>query len=370
MSSFVKTNVQKLLAMADIAVNGDRPWDIRVHDERLYARIAKNGSLGLGEAYVDRWWECDRLDQFFERIFLAKLNKKVKGWSIFATLAHMVWNRQSSRRSVIVGEKHYDIGNTLYCVMLGKSMTYTCAYWKNAQTLDQAQEAKLDIICRKLNLRAGQKVLDIGCGWGSFAKFAALRYGVSVVGITISKEQAVLARELCAGLPVEIRIQDYREVSEPFDHIVSIGMFEHVGYKNYRTFMHIANRCLKDAGLFLLHTMGSNESNQHTDPWIDKYIFPNGMIPSIHQIGCAIEGIFVMEDWHNFGADYDKTLMAWHKNFEGSWKKLRSSYNERFRRVWNYYLLSCAGAFRARNIELWQIVLSKKGVPGGYHSVR
>jgi cyclopropane-fatty-acyl-phospholipid synthase len=214
------------------------------------------------------------------------------------------------------------------------------------------------------------KVLDIGCGWGSFAKFAAERYGVSVVGVTVSKEQVALAQELCAGLPVEIILQDYREIKGQFDAIVSLGMFEHVGDKNYRVYFDVARRCLKDGGLFLLHTIGKSVSSRVTDAWIDKYIFPNGVLPSVKQIVSAIEGIFVMEDWHNFGPDYDKTLMVWHQNFEAHWPELKKNYSERFYRMWRYYLLACAGAFRSRSIQLWQIVLSKDGVKGGYISIR
>jgi cyclopropane-fatty-acyl-phospholipid synthase len=250
--------------------------------------------------------------------------------------------------------------------MLDKRMVYTCGYWKDAKTLDEAQEAKLDLTCKKLNLKPGMKVLDIGCGWGSFAKYAAEKYKVKVVGITVSKEQAVLAKALCKGLPIEIRLQDYRDLNEKFDRIVSLGMFEHVGYKNYKTYMKVVHRCLKDDGLFLLHTIGGNKSVKSTDPWIDKYIFPNSMLPSIKQMGDAIEDYFVMEDWHNFSADYDKTLMAWYNNFENSWNKLKDDYDERFHRMWRYYLLACAGTFRARKSQLWQIVLSKDGIKEGY----
>lgn len=221
-----------------------------------------------------------------------------------------------------------------------------------------------------MGLKAGDHILDIGCGWGSFAKFAVEKYGVSVVGITISVEQAALARERCAGLPVEIRVEDYREVAEEFDHIISLGMFEHVGHKNYREYFKIASRCLKENGLFLLHTIGSNRSIFSTNPWTDKYIFPGGSLPSIKQIGKAIEKLFVMEDWHNFGPDYDKTLMEWFANFDHAWPNLREKYGDRFYRMWKFYLLMSAGAFRARYIQLWQIVLSKDGLAGGYQSVR
>ncbi len=361
-----------LLSLADIIVNGNRPWDIQVHNDRLYTRVFAKGSLGLGQAYMDGWWDCQQLDEFFNKILTVDLPNKLRPSPtlLWHMLKAQLYNLQHARRAYQVGEHHYDLGNDLYESMLDKRLVYTCGYWKDTHNLDDAQEAKLDLVCRKIGLKPGMHVLDVGCGWGSFAKYAAEHYGVSVVGVTISAEQVALGNKLCKGLPVEIRLQDYREVNEPFDHIVSLGMFEHVGYKNYSTYMHIINRCLKDDGLFLLHTIGGNRSCTAGDPWLEKYIFPNSMLPSIKQIAAAGEGLFVMEDWHNFSAFYEKTLLAWYANFNKSWNTLKSNYSERFYRMWSYYLLSCAGAFRARYCQLWQIVLSKKGVSGGYHSIR
>jgi cyclopropane-fatty-acyl-phospholipid synthase len=283
-------------------------------------------------------------------------------------------NLQTPSRSFEVGEVHYDTGNKLFEQMLGKSMVYTCAYWKNASNLDEAQEAKLDLVCKKIGLKPGQKILDIGCGWGSFAKYAAEKYGATVVGVTVSKEQAEYARELCKGLPVEIRFQDYRSVDEKFDHIVSIGMVEQVGYKNHRSFMEFVHRCLKDDGLFLLHVIGQNESKIVNDPWLNKYIFPNAMAPSPKQLTTAFEGLFILEDWHCFGNDYYRTLKAWHENFVKNWstiEKIDKSYDQRFYRMWTYGLLVGAGAhLSGTKVSLWQIVLSKSGIPEGYVSVR
>jgi len=278
---------------------------------------------------------------------------------------------QSRRRAFIIGEKHYDLGNDLFQRMLDKRMNYSCAYWKDANSLDEAQENKLDLICKKIYLEPGMRVLDIGCGWGAFGKYAAEKYGAKVVGITVSKEQVSLGKEMCKGLPVEFRLQDYREVNEQFDRIVSVGMIEHVGYKNFRQYFKIAKNNLSNDGLFLLHTIGEVRSYKSSDAWTHKYIFPNGMLPSITQISKAIEGLFVMEDWHNIGNDYDKTLLAWYNNFIAGWDYLKSKYSERFFRMWKYFLLSSAGAFRARNKNQdWQIVLSPSGVLGGYHSER
>ena len=343
-----------------------------MHNERLYNRVIRYGTLGLGEAYMDGWWDANQLDVFIHKVLSAHLDKaiEINLASVLTILKAFLFNLQSSARAFVVGERHYDLGNDLYEAMLDTRMVYTCGYWKDTKSLDEAQEAKLDLVCRKIGLKEGDRILDIGCGWGSFAKYAAEKYGASVVGITVSKEQAALARANCAGLPIEIRLQDYRDARDRFDHIVSLGMFEHVGVKNYRTYFEVANRCLKDGGFFLLHTIGYVRSQLTSDPWIEKYIFPGGVIPSIAQIGKAIEELFLVEDLHNFGADYDKTLMAWFRNFDAAWPKLKEKYDDRFYRMWKYYLLSCAGAFRARDIQLWQIVLSKNGVPGGYTSVR
>jgi len=364
--------IQDILSPAGIAVDGGNPWDIRIRDETFFRRVVCEGSLGLGEAYMDGHWECDDLDGFFTRIMPSQPEDRLKkNWRLLLhTLSAVLRNVGTRTRAFQVGERHYDIGNELFRHMLDRRMVYSCAYWKDAACLDEAQEAKLDLTCRKLGLKPGEKILDIGCGWGSFARYAAEKYEVEVTGITISKEQLALGRELCRGLPVELRLQDYRDLRERFDHIVSIGMFEHVGYKNYKTYMDIAHKCLKDDGLFLLHTIGNNISQVIVDPWFDRYIFPNSLLPSMKQISSSLERLFVVEDWHNLGPYYDDTLLSWFKNFDRNWDKLRGLYDEKFYRMWKYYLLSCAGTFRSRCMQVWQIVLSKKGVPGGYQAVR
>lgn len=359
--------MQNLLAYADVRLDGKRQWDIKVHDDRVYQEILTRGSLGLGEAYMEGWWDCDDLSELFTKILTAELDQKVRPSRLLIDYAKArLFNMQSKNRSFQVGIEHYDLGNEIFTNMLDKRMTYTCGYWTGARTLDEAQEAKLDLACRKIGLKPGMKVLDIGCGWGSFAKFAAQRYDAKVVGVTVSKEQIALGRALCKGLPIEFQLKDYRDITGKFDRVVSLGMIEHVGYKNYREYMRVASNALKEDGLFLLHTIGGNISTKSCDPWIEKYIFPNGMLPSISQLAKAMEGLFVMEDWHNFGADYDRTLMAWHANFIKNWKNLEDRYDQRFYRMWTYYLLTCAGSFRARKNQLWQIVLSKHGAPGGY----
>ena len=382
MSPF-RQRILDLFHEAGVWPDGDRAGgaaaiDPRVHDERFWRRVLAQGSLGLGEAYMDGWWDVEDLDGMLCRLLEAGVDRRVQGiGAAWDALRARVSNLQSRTRSFEVGERHYDLGNDLYRAMLGKRMVYSCAYWRDAGDLDAAQEAKLDLVCRKLGLRPGMRVLDIGSGWGEALKYAAQRYGVQGVGVTVSREQADYARESCAGLPVEIRLQDYRELDARdggFDRIFSLGMFEHVGVRNYPTYFEVARRCLAydapDGGLFLLHTIGGNTSVKHTDPWIARHIFPNSMIPSSKQIASAVEGQFIIEDWHNFGADYDRTLQAWRENIERSWTSLPSRYDERFRRMWRFYLGGAMAAFRARHLQLWQVVLSPDGVPGGYVAPR
>ena len=364
--------VQNLLDCAGVRINGERPFDIQVHDPAFYPRVIAGGSLALGESYMDGWWDCDRLDRFFKRITGARLDKTVQKskavlWSV---LKSRLFNAQGRARAFEIGEHHYDIGNDLFEAMLDRRMNYSCAYWKQVDNLDAAQEAKLELTCRKLMLAPGMRVLDIGCGWGGFAAYAAEKYDVEVTGVTVSSEQVDSARQCCEGLPVCIELQDYRQIQGVYDRVVSIGMFEHVGVNKYRTYMQVVHRCLADDGLFVLHTIGGNSSVKSVDPWIAKYIFPNSMMPSARQLTTAAEGLFVLEDWHSFGTDYDRTLMAWYENFTRSWHRLSEKYGQRFYRMWTYYLLSCAGGFRSRRNQLWQVVFSKNGLPGGYPCFR
>lgn len=367
-----KKIIDRLLAGTGVVLNGSNPWDPQIHNENFYRRVLGKGSLGLGESYMDGWWDCEALDQFFYKILRAGLDGKVKGdWRMLFNLGwHALLNHGRKSKAFEIGEHHYDAGNDLYRLMLDERLTYTCGYWKDAQNLNQAQEAKLDLVCKKIGLKSEQNILGIGSGWGSFMGYAAEKYGAIVTGVTVSKEQKKLADEKYKNFSVNTRLQDYRDISEKFDHVVSLGMLEHVGSKNYRTFMKVAHDSLKDDGLFLLHTIGGNNTQKAIEPWTRKYIFPNAQIPSLSQIIKASEGLFVVEDIHNFGMDYDKTLMAWHENFATNWDKIKSNYDDRFYRMWRYYLLSCAGTFRARSNQLWQIVLSKNGVSGGYKSVR
>jgi cyclopropane-fatty-acyl-phospholipid synthase len=363
--------VEQLLAEVDIKVNGGRPWDIQVDHEDFFRRVLAGGSLALGESYMDGWWNCKQLDDFIYRVLRSDLKNKVKSWKDrLGVVQAKLMNKQSLSRAFQVGKQHYDKGNDLFEAMLDERMIYSCGYWKTASSLEEAQAAKLELVCKKLDIRPGMRVLDIGCGWGGTARYIAENYKAEVTGVTVSEEQVGLASRNTEGLPVDIRLQDYRKLEGSFDRILSIGMFEHVGYKNYRTFMQTARCLLKKTGLFLLHTIGGNLSSTNIDPWIERYIFPNANLPSINQTSAAFEGIFVMEDWHNFGPDYDKTLMEWFRRFDSHWPSLKKKYDRRFYRMWKYYLLSCAGAFRARHTQLWQIVLSPSGIYRSYQCPR
>lgn len=364
-------HLASLLALADVRLDGLRPWDIHLLAHGVPERVLAHGNLGLGESYMDGLWTCERLDQLFDRLLRSDIASRVRSLSTAWHHLRARWlNLQTEHRAWQVGRQHYDLGNAFYAAMLDRRMTYTCAFWGDASSgapdLDTAQEHKLELVCQKLGLQAGMHVLDIGCGWGSFMKYAAERHGVRCTGVTISAQQAALGRTLCKGLPVSFELMDYRQLNTRFDAIVSLGMFEHVGQKNHGVYMDVVKRCLAPDGLFLLHTIGRNEAGHGTDPWIHKYIFPNGELPTIAQIGQACERRFVVEDLHNFGADYDRTLMAWHERFEAAWPRFAEQLGESFHRMWRYYLLSCAGAFRARDVQLWQWVLSHPGRPGVY----
>ncbi len=360
--------VRELLRAADINVGGSRPHDIRVNNPEFYTRVLRDGSLGFGESYMDGQWDADVLDEALKRVLLAKLDviarKNIP--LVLHTAKAKLLNLQNKMRAFQVGEQHYDIGNELYTGMLDNSMAYTCAYWRDgARTLEEAQTAKLDLVCRKLNLKEGMRVLELGCGWGGFAKHAAENYGVSVVGFTVSKEQASFASEWTKHLPVEIRMQDYREARGTYDAVVSIGLMEHIGPKNYRSYMELVDRCLAPGGVALVHTIAGNRAVDIIEPWFEKYIFPNAVLPTIGNLSSAFDDLFVCEDVHNIGPDYDLTLMAWNRNFNEIWPTLSkqnpSKYNERFYRMWTFYLLCSAAGFRTRYTQLFQLVLTRAG---------
>ena len=376
-TKIAKLVIGRFLNRTYITLGGKKPQDLIVHNDKFYDRVIKQGSLGLGESYMDGWWDCEHLDEFFYRLLRTGIPKFVtyNPISLSRFLKSKLVNHLPKSKAFEIGEHHYDLGNDLFQEMLGPTMAYSCGYWREACSLEEAQRAKWELVCRKIKLKPGQRILEIGCGWGGFAHYAATNYGASVVGLTVSKEQAEYARVLCQGLPVEIRLQDYRDVNEQSDHIVSIGMFEHVGPKNYRTYMKVAKQCLKPGGLFLLHTIGSPSGwFKSPDPWIGKYIFPGGHIPTYQEITSSTRGHLEILDFHEFGDHYDLTLMEWHKRFVEAWIKLEAKYGEqvngKFKRMWEYYLLMCAGSFRACHLELYQIVLAHRGEHEDYLLVR
>lgn len=358
-----ETLVRELFGLAGVRVDGPGPGDITVHDPRFYGRLLRDASIGMGESYMDGWWDTDALDVLLEKILRAGLQDTVTGnlRLRLLTARAVALNLQSKTRSRRSVAAHYDIGNDLYTRMLDPRMVYTCAYWRNASTLAEAQEAKLDLVCRKLGLEPGMRVLDLGCGWGGLAAYMAERYGCSVVGMTLSKDQHALGREMWKHLDVDLRLADYRDVSGTFDRVASIGMMEHVGPKNHRVAMEVVHRSLADDGIALIHTIAGRRSRRHGTPFVEKYIFPNAVSPSLAQLGTATEGLFVLEDLHNIGPDYERTLLAWWDNFDRAYPDLKETYDERFYRMWKFYLLAAAGASRARDAQLFQLVLTKSG---------
>ena len=365
----------QLVAQSGVQFNGTNPWDIQIFDRSVYRRILSHGGLGFGETYMDGLWECDSMDEMVERLLRIDSNGAISNWIkirlLFDSLRFRLLNRQTHQHSTQVIEQHYEAGIDLFSAMLDSSMSYSCAYWQDADNLEQAQQAKLELICRKLELKAGETLLDIGCGWGGLLHYAATNYGVIATGVTLSPEQAAVARQRCSELPVTIIVGDYRELSGSYDKIVSVGMFEHVGHKNYPHFFNLMHRLLHDEGLFLLHTIGYYTSGHNSDAWMDKYIFPGGQLPSAQQLTLPLDGLFLIEDWHNFGHDYARTLMAWWQNFHRAWpNQLQHHYSERFYRMWRYYLMCSIGMFRSRQGHLWQLILTKRERSKTYRSLR
>lgn len=355
--------IRGLLEQSGIAVGGGEPHDITVHDDRFYTRTLRDGSLGFGESYMEGWWDAPALDQTIAKILAAGTDEKLPVWAdSLLSLRARVQNLQSRARAPEVGKRHYDVGNDLYRAMLDQRMAYTCAYWPPGQEeidLDAAQEAKLELVCRKIQLRPGMKVLDLGCGWACFARYAAEKHGAVVTGYTISERQVELGRELCAGLPVELHLDDYRNARGRYDAVISIGIMEHVGPRNYRTYMDVVDRCLVPGGVGFIHTIAGNYRRDHMEPFLNRYIFPNAVLPAMSQMSRAMEPRFVIEDVHNIGPHYDRTLMCWWQRFDAAWPELRDRYGDRFYRTWRYYLLSCAATFRTRKTQLYQLVFTR-----------
>lgn len=372
---------------AGIAIGGDEPGDIKVTRDRFYRRAALFESLGIGDSYRDGDFVCGDLSAFFDKLMVCRQEEHLtalkKGTAdpgastslleAWIKLRQEFGNQQSMAKASKSITHHYDIGNELYEPMLGETMAYSCGYWAGAKTLDQAQRNKYRLICEKVGLKPGMRVLEIGCGWGGFAAYAAGEFGVAVVGVSLSKEQINYAqakyKDLHETRRIDLRLMDYRAIpknfGEEFDAVVSIGMFEHVGPRNYDDYMRIAWGAMKPAGVFLLHSIVGCGG---IDPFFWYRIFPGGVLPVEEQIAKAARPYFAVEHVENFGYDYSLTLAQWWKNFEAAWPQIRKSghYDEKFYRMWEFYLKSVAAAFKVRRVQLEQWTLSKCGIPGGF----
>lgn len=374
--------VRELLALGTIELNGPKLWDLQVTDRRFYKRILTGGVLGFAEAYIEGWIDCEQMDELIARLLQAGIKQKLKNnWRLMLHLFQsQIFNLQALSRASQVADAHYNLSNRFYEYMLGESMAYTAAYYKNATSLDEAQYAKYDLVCRKLQLKPGETVLELGCGWGGFARYAAEHYGCRMVSVNISKQQVRYAKELCRQWPVAVFRCDYRDEAcyNPdkirFDKAVSIGMAEHVGPKNHRRLFGTVFRQLKPNGLFLLHTIGSDRSLTACEPFTHKYIFPNSVIPSLKQLSSAAEGWFVTEDLQNFGKYYFNTLKEWYTNVKSNWQSIQAldytKFNSRFDRIWSFYLLGGMGMAKSKANHLWQIVFSGKAYRDLYEAVR
>jgi len=319
---------------------------------------------------MDRF-DCDDISEYFKRV--ARMPNRYT--QILFDKVAMARNQQTMGMSLRVAQEHYDLGNDLYQVMLDKTMNYTCGLWyPETKTLEEAQINKMDIVGRKLKLKPGMKVLDLGCGFGGAAKYMAEKFGVSVTAYNISKEQVAYARESCKGLDVEIKLEDYRNATGQYDAVYSIGLFEHVGHRNYRGYFKVVERCLKPEGLALVHAITIADHQTQTEAWLTKFIFPGGELPHVKDYLTANENLLVVEDLQSFAKSYAKTLRCWRNNFRKNWDSIEKNYKGRFGgrfyRMYDYYLAFCEGLFKERSGQLHQVVYSKYIREEEYYSVR
>lgn len=360
---FVENLLTNWLEDAGIHVNGPASHDIRVHDKRFYWRTLAHGSLGFGEAFMDGWWSCEDLEEMVFRLIRSEVRRRAyrHPGAVALEWLNRIRNDQNRRRSLRAPRRHYDFDNEMFQAFLGRYMNYSCGYYAGTGDLDEAQILKMDIICRKLDLQPGEHLLDVGGGWGEFALYAAKHYGVHVTSVNISEEQMRFARRRCAGYDVDVVRSDYRDIAGQYDKVAAIAMFPHVGHRNHRTFMQAMYRALKPGGTFLIESTMNTATTTAGDPWIDRYIFPGLLMPSGSQICAAMEGLFVIEDLHNFGPHYVKTLRAWNANFQNAWGRFAARHDERVRRMFEYFFLISAALFRARTMEYWHLVLTRQG---------
>lgn len=363
-----KINVEEILLKADVKIVNHkdlaRSYDIIIHNDKARDDFI-SGSLGFMESYMKGYWSCRDLEKLFQKLEEANLHQL----SLYTIpqLISIGLNRLrvkikgfTQKDGQLVGLQHYDLPRKLYETMLGSSMIYSCAYFKNVNSLHDAQRAKMELICQKIKLSPGMTVLDIGCGWGTLAYFLVVNYNVKVVAITISKEQIKYCQETFQHPNLTYKLEDYRNMNDQiFDRIVSVGMFEHVTSINYETYFKVCEKILKPKGLFLLHTITGDKSHQpgEGNPFIMKYIFPNSQLPSLSQITQFTSYKFVIEDVQNFGLYYAKTLKKWRNNFDDYLQK--NTLDNSFIRMWKAYLIMSQIGFEKNRIFLHQLVLSK-----------
>lgn len=377
-----KSHVISFLEKAGIAIGGPNDFDIHVNDDRFYEMFFKDRTVGAGEAYTEGFWDVKDLKLLAEKIFLSgKLDHQ---YGFLNNLIYQLNKAQGKLKALFDIKKTYDHNIELYRAMLDKRLLYTCAYWNNIDysvaNLDLAQEQKLELVCQKLGLHQqpkGQSILDYGCGFAGFAKYAHEKYGAKVVGITISKLQYKVAKEICKGLPIEIRFQDYRDIpkGELYDHLVALGIIEHITVKNAREFIlnaksHLKNEKYQD-NRFVLHGMFTNGTEHRIDPWMEKYIFPGAEIFTFKHLFDMIHGVFYCQDFHPFGPDYSLTADAWYQRLEMNYGNLLpSEQNNEFMRTFEFYLKTASASFLTQRNNLMQMVLTHGPVINGLEPVR
>lgn len=349
-----------------------RPVTVRLHDESLVRRILLNPDLGIGEGYMEGSFTIDD-DDLHGFLALAVRNSQ-NAWR--HPLHRFLWKlrylsrvaRQynpagRARRRVA---HHYDLSGELYDLFLDSDKQYSCAYFRSPDdTLEQAQAQKKAHIAGKLRIEPGMRVLDIGCGWGGLALTLARDYGARVLGVTLSEEQHEVANERAraAGLGnrAQFRLMDYREVEGTFDRVVSVGMFEHVGAPHYREYFRTVREKLTEDGIALIHTIGRSTPPGANSPWIEKYIFPGGYIPALSEIMTAVEKEdFISQDIEVWRLHYAQTLRHWHDRFVANEERVREIYDDRFCRMWRYYLVACEQTFRCNRQVVFQLQLARK----------
>ncbi|WP_066895142.1 SAM-dependent methyltransferase [Clostridium nigeriense] len=345
--------------------NGNPKFVIKVNDNIDKKLLLTSTSLALGEAYMDKKLDMESGDLYdVLDIVLGKLDTFDVNESALSKLIFTSTSKKNQKKEVT---SHYDIGNNFYSLWLDETMSYSCAYFKNEDdTLYEAQINKIDHILKKLQLKEGMSLLDIGCGWGYLLIEAAKKYKVNGVGITLSEQQYLKFKERIKEENLEkyltAELMDYRDLEKSklkFDRVVSVGMLEHVGRDNYDLFFKNVDTVLKEQGLFLLHFISGRKENSG-DPWIKKYIFPGGVIPSLREIiSLGSEMNYYTLDVESLRRHYHKTLLCWYDNYKKNIDKISNMFDERFVRMWELYLSSCAASFNNGMIDLHQIVFSK-----------